>query len=430
MGMNMQKGRKKKSAPIRDMPKAKIQMQALQRQIRQEVLSQADLSRDICDEAILEIIDKAIIAKGRESYISLGDKHNLRTEIFNAIRRLDILQELLEDEEVTEIMINGPKDIFIEKRGCIHRWGKEFESREKLEDVIQQIVSKANRIINESTPIVDVRLADGSRVNVVLPPVAINGPIVTIRRFPQNPITVSELIKIGSLTEEAAGFLKNLVQARYNILISGGTGAGKTTFLNALSNYIPSDERIITIEDSAELQIQNIPNLVRMEVRNANTEGKNEVSIRALIKSALRMRPDRIIVGEVRDESAIDMIQAMCTGHDGSLSTGHANGPADMLARLETLVLMGMDIPLAAVRSQIASAIDIVIQLGRLRDKSRRTLSISEVTGVKEGAIVLNPLYEFEEEGMTEQGTVKGSLKRTQNVMHMTQKLERAGMLV
>lgn len=426
----MQKSRKKKSAPIRDMPKAKIQMQALQKQIREDVLSRADLSQDICDEAILEIIDKAIIAKGRESYISLEDKHNLRTEIFNAIRRLDILQELLEDKEITEIMINGPKDIFIEKKGCIQRWEKEFESKEKLEDVIQQIVSKANRIINESTPIVDVRLEDGSRVNVVLPPVAINGPIVTIRRFPQNPITVSELIAIGSLTEEAAAFLKSLVQARYNILISGGTGAGKTTFLNALSNYIPSDERIITIEDSAELQIQNIPNLVRMEVRNANTEGKNEVSIRALIKSALRMRPDRIIVGEVRDESAIDMIQAMNTGHDGSLSTGHANGPSEMLARLETLVLMGMDIPLAAVRSQIASAIDIVIQLGRLRDKSRRTLSISEVTGVEQGVIVLNPLYEFEEEGMTEKGTVKGSLKRTQNAMCMTQKLERAGVFL
>lgn len=409
------------------MPKERTLIKSLRRQIREDVLLQADMASDISDEAILDIIDRAIIAKGRENYISLQEKHNLRTEIFNAIRRLDILQELLEDEEITEIMVNGPGDIFIEKKGRICRWEKEFESREKLEDVIQQIVSKVNRMINETNPIADVRLEDGSRVNVVLPPVAINGPIVTIRRFPQNPITVSELVQIGSLTEESADFLKKLVQARYNIFISGGTGAGKTTFLNALSGYIPSDERIITVEDSAELQIQNIPNLVRLEVRNANTEGKNEINIRALIKSALRMRPDRIIVGEVRDEAAIDMIQAMCTGHDGSLSTGHANGPEDMLARLETLVLMGMDIPLAAVRNQIASAVDIIIQLGRLRDKSRRTLSISEVTGVQAGVIVLNPLYEFVEEGVSGEGMVEGKLKRTQNAMQMTQKLERAG---
>lgn len=404
-------------------------IKTLRRQIREDVLSQADMASDISDEGILDLIDRAIIAKGRESYISLQEKHNLRREIFNAIRRLDVLQELLEDKEITEIMINGPGDIFIEKRGHICRWEKEFESREKLEDVIQQIVSRVNRMINETSPIADVRLEDGSRVNVVLPPVAINGPIVTIRRFPQNPITVSELVRIGSLTEESAGFLKKIVEARYNIFISGGTGAGKTTFLNALSGYIPADERIITVEDSAELQIQNIPNLVRLEVRNANTEGKNEISIRTLIKSALRMRPDRIIVGEVRDEAAIDMIQAMCTGHDGSLSTGHASGPEEMLARLETLVLMGMDIPLAAVRNQIASAVDIVIQLGRLRDKSRKTLSITEVTGVKDGVIMLNPLYEFVEEGISEKGMVEGKLRRTQNAMRMTQKLERAGMI-
>lgn len=399
----------------------------LRGEIREEVLTQIDLSKEVNDEIIFDMIDQAVLFKGRQTYISLEEKQQLRREIFNGIRRLDVLQELLEEDSVTEIMINGPSDIFIEQEGKIHKWEKCFENREKLEDVIQQIVSKANRMVNESTPIVDVRLQDGSRVNVVLPPVAINGPIVTIRRFPKNPITMEGLVEIGSLSREAADFLQKLVKARYNIFISGGTGAGKTTFLNALSGYIPSEERVITIEDSAELQIQGIPNLVRMEVRNANTEGKNTIDIRQLIRSALRMRPDRIIVGEVRDAAAIDMIQAMNTGHDGSLSTGHANGPAEMLSRLETLVLMGMDIPLSAVRSQIASAVDIIVQLGRLRDKSRKTLSISQVVGIEHGEIICQPLYVFREEEGGHGQRVVGDLVPTKHTLYRRKKLEAAG---
>lgn len=399
----------------------------LKAEIKSVVMGQLDLSKDISDEEILEVIDKEILKKSEEFPLGVREKLQLQKELFNGIRKLDVLQELLENKEITEIMINGPRNIFIERNGKMYPWNKMFETQEKLEDIIQQIVSSANRIVNEATPIVDVRLKDGSRVNVVLPPIALDGPIVTIRRFPDKPITIEGLLEIGSVTQEAAELLEKLVRAKYNIFISGGTGSGKTTFLNALSNYIPSDERIITIEDSAELQIRNVPNLVRLETRNANVEGKNALSIRDLIKSALRMRPSRIVVGEVRDSSAIDMLTALNTGHDGSMSTGHANSPEDMLSRLETLVLMGMDIPLMAVRRQIASALEIIVHLGRIRDKSRKVLSIVEVLDCENGEIQIQPLYVFQEKGEDEGGSVIGTLVATEYLLQQTQKLERAG---
>ena len=348
--------------------------------------------------------------------------------IFNSIRKLDVLQEILEDNSITEIMVNGSNHIFIEKEGSLIPYPKSFSSQSKLEDVVQQIVGKVNRRVNEADPIVDVRLFDGSRVNVVLPPVALEGPVVTIRKFPEQPISMDRLVEIGSITEEAAGFLMKLVQAKYNIFISGGTGSGKTTFLNALSDYIPSEERIIVIEDAAELQIRGIPNLVRLEVRNANVEGKNAITIRDLIKSALRMRPDRIILGEVRDAAACELLNVMNTGHDGSLCTGHANSPKDMLNRLETLVLTGMDIPLQAVRSQIASALDIVVQLGRLRDKSRKVLEIDEVIGMEKGEICLKPLFQFCEERKSTDGRVAGKLQQVCKELQHKEKLLAAGL--
>lgn len=368
-----------------------------------------------------------IIKKGRENYINIREKSSFRKEIFNSIRRLDILQELVDDPTITEIMVNGSKQIFIERDGRISLWDKSFESTKKLEDIVQQIVSRCNRIINEASPIVDARLEDGSRINVVLPPIAIEGPIVTIRKFADKPITMDKLISLESISIEVADFLRKLVVAGYNIFISGGTGSGKTTFLNALSNFIPPTERIITIEDSAELQIKNIPNLVRLEVRNANVEGKNAITIRDLIKSSLRMRPNRIIVGEVRDEAAIDMLQALNTGHDGSLSTGHANSPSDMLSRLESLVLLAADIPLLAVRKQIASALDIIIHLGRLRDKTRRVLDIVEVLDCIDGEIEVNPLFTFKEEGEDDQGRIIGGLRKTNNELINMSKLSKAG---
>ena len=394
--------------------------------IRRQVLGQIELSREIEDEEICGIIDSEILKTGKKEYISLAEKQRLRRELFNSMRRLDILQELIEDEEITEIMINGYQNIFIEKRGQLFPCEKEFASKERLEDIIQQIVAKANRIVNETNPIVDARLEDGSRVNVVLAPVAVNGPIVTIRKFPANPITMENLIEMGSVTEEVAAFLQKLVEGCYNIFISGGTGSGKTTFLNVLSNYIPKDERVITIEDSAELQLRDIPNLVSLEVRNANVEGKNEISIEDLLKSALRMRPNRIVLGEVRDGvAAANLIQVMSSGHDGSLSTGHSNSAKDMLNRLETLVLSYHEIPLAAVGKQIASAIDIVIHLGRLRDKSRRVLEITEVEMWKDGDFILNPLYQFVETGVRD-GKVLGELVEVCKLKNQ-EKLERAG---
>lgn len=397
-------------------------------EIQEVILQKLDINSSISDQTILSLIEESVLRFAHTVYLSMDEKKEVIQRTFYAIRKLDVLQEILEDQEITEIMVNGPDQIFIEKQGRLEPYPKKFLSKEKLEDVIQQIVGKVNRTVNESSPIVDVRLQDGSRVNVVLPPVAINGPIVTIRKFPADPITMEYLVSIQSITMQAAEFLKKLVQAKYNIFISGGTGSGKTTFLNALSAYIPKEERIITIEDSAELQIQNIPNLVRLEVRNANLEGKNEVTIRDLIRSALRMRPDRIILGEVRDAAAYDLLSVMNTGHDGSLSTGHANSPNDMLKRLEALVLTAVDIPLLAVRSQIASAIDIVVQLGRLRDRSRKVLEIDEMIGMDGTEIIMKPLYCFKEQGEDEKGNVIGQLAATPNALYHTQKLKEAGM--
>lgn len=397
-------------------------------EIQEVILQKLDINSSISDQTILSLIEESVLRFAHTVYLSMDEKKEVIQRTFYAIRKLDVLQEMLEDQEITEIMVNGPDQIFIEKQGRLEPYPKKFLSKEKLEDVIQQIVGKVNRTVNESSPIVDVRLQDGSRVNVVLPPVAINGPIVTIRKFPADPITMEYLVSIQSITMQAAEFLKKLVQAKYNIFISGGTGSGKTTFLNALSAYIPKEERIITIEDSAELQIQNIPNLVRLEVRNANLEGKNEVTIRDLIRSALRMRPDRIILGEVRDAAAYDLLSVMNTGHDGSLSTGHANSPKDMLKRLEALVLTAVDIPLLAVRSQIASAIDIVVQLGRLRDRSRKVLEIDEMIGMDGTEIIMKPLYCFKEQGEDEKGNVIGQLAATPNALYHTQKLKAAGM--
>lgn len=403
-------------------------MRELKEQIRECVVKQTNLVKDISDEEIKQLIDGEIFKREECRGIAVWDKIQLHRDIFNSLRGLDVLQDLVEDSSITEIMINGVEDIFIEQAGKIHRLDKQFSSKEKLEDVVQQIVSKANRIVNEASPIVDTRLEDGSRVNIVLPPVALNnGPIVTIRKFPEKAIDMEQLIAMNSITEEAARFMEQLVKARMNIFISGGTGSGKTTFLNILSNAIPKDERIITIEDSAELQIRKIPNLVKLETRNANVEGKNAITIRELIKCALRMRPSRIIVGEVRDAAAIDMLTALNTGHDGSLSTGHANSPEDMLSRLETLVLMGMDIPLEAVRRQIASAIEIIVHLGRLRDKSRRVLQIVEVLQVENRTIVTQPLFEFVEEGEDARGRVLGTLQPTKYCLQQTEKLQRAG---
>ena len=401
--------------------------EVLVKEIKKIVSDSIDLKKDVSDEEIRDIITEVVFEKSKQSYMSMTHKKEIVETVFNSMRRLDILQPIIEDKSVTEIMINGPEDIFIEKQGRVSKLEARFESRQKLEDVIQSIVSKVNRTVNESTPIVDARLQDGSRVNVVLPPIALNGPIVTIRKFPEKPMTVEQLINYGSITEEVAELLERMVRAKYNIFICGGTGSGKTTFLNALSNFIPRDERIITIEDSAELQIVGVDNIVRMETRNANTEGKGEITIRELIKSSLRMRPERIVVGEVRGAECLDMLQAMNTGHDGSLSTGHANSTADMLSRLETMVLSGALLPLEAIRQQIASAIDIIIHLSRLRDRSRRTMEITEVVGYKDGQIVLNPLYKFVEEGETEDKKIIGSLKRTENAMVHTMKFNMAG---
>lgn len=366
--------------------------------LRELLMEKLDMSREMTDREILEEIDHLILNRLRDSCISLKEKVQLRQELFHSVRKLDVLQELIEDETVTEIMVNGPEAIFVERGGKLGRWDKCFTSREKLEDVIQQIAGRCNRVINESMPIVDARLENGARVNAVIRPVALNGPILTIRRFPDKPITMDRLIALGSITCECARFLAALVKARYSIVIGGGTGSGKTTFLGALSNFIPEDERIITIEDNAELKLQGIQNLVRLEAKMANMEGAVSVSIRDLIRTALRMRPDRIIVGEVRGGEAVDMLQALNTGHEGSLSTAHANSAMDMLSRLETMTLMGVDLPLEAIRRQIASGVDILIHLGRMRDKTRKVLEIAEVCGFKANEIVTQTLYRWEEE--------------------------------
>ena len=365
--------------------------------LRGLLMEKLDLSRELTDEEILGEIDSLILGKLRESCLSLKEKVELRQELFCSVRKLDVLQELIEDESVTEIMVNGPESIFVERKGRLTRWNKSFTSREKLEDVIQQIAGRCNRVINESMPIVDARLENGARVNAVISPVALNGPILTVRRFPDRPVTMEKLISLGSLPRQCAEFLASLVKARYSMIIGGGTGSGKTTFLGALSNYIPKDERLITIEDNAELKIQGVENLVRMEAKMANMEGGASITIRDLIRTALRMRPDRIIVGEVRGEEAVDMLQALNTGHEGSLSTAHANSARDMLSRLETMTLMGMELPLEAIRRQIASGVDILIHLGRLRDKSRKVLEITEVCGFENHEICTRTLYQWKE---------------------------------
>lgn len=395
--------------------------------MKYKIRNRIDLTKEPTDEEIKNIIEEVIKERATEAYISIDERTKMSQSLFNSIRRLDIIQPLLEDGDITEIMINGQNNIFVEKKGKIKRINSSFNSKQRLEDVIQQIVSKVNRIVNESSPIVDARLIDGSRINVVLPPIALNGPIVTIRKFPLEPIAINDLLRWGTLTEEVSTFLEELVIAKYNIFICGSTGSGKTTFLNVLSNFIPKDERIITIEDSAELQINAVDNIVKLETRNANIEGKKEISIRELIKTSLRMRPDRIIVGEVRGTEAIDMLQAMNTGHDGSLSTGHANSTKDMLTRLETMILTGGNIPLEAIRQQISSAIDIIIHLGRLRDKSRKILDITEVIGFKDGHIQLNPIYKFVEKGESEEKNILGEFKII-NALQNRDKLSKAGL--
>ena len=374
-----------------------VMEQEIKNEMKQRILAELDMSQEIDDMEVRRLVDQCIMEYKGTTELPLPARIKLRKELFNTVRRMDVLSEFLEDESVTEIMINGYDNIFIERSGRVYKVDQTFENEERLASIIQQIVAGCNRIVNEAVPIVDARLADGSRVNVVLPPISLNGPTMTIRKFPKEKMTMERLIEVGALSEDAAEFLKRLVKARYNIFVSGGTGAGKTTFLNALSDYIPQQERVITIEDSAELQLKNVVNLVRLESRNSNVEGTNAVTIRELIKSSLRMRPDRVIVGEVRDAAAIDMLAAMNTGHDGSLSTGHANSSGDMITRLESMVLMGMELPLEAVRRQIASAVDVIIHLGRLRDGSRKVLEIAEVTGMREGLVELHTIYEFEE---------------------------------
>ncbi len=387
--------------------------QDIKRELQQELLRELDFSKELEEEELLEIIDDKIHETALRRGIWLEERKQLRREIFQAMRQLDILQELIEDPRITEIMINGKDDIFIEQDGWLSRWENSFDSEEKLNNIIQQMVAGCNRVVNEASPIVDARLENGSRVNIVLKPVALNGPVVTIRRFPEKPMDMKRLIELGALEEDHSRFLKKLVLAGYNIMISGGTGSGKTTFLNALSNFIPGEERVITIEDSAELQLTSIENLVRLETRNANTEGCVPITIRDLIRTALRMRPTRIIVGEVRGAEAVDLLQAMNTGHDGSLSTGHANSAADMLSRLETMVLMGMELPIAAIRQQIASALDIIIHLGRMRDKSRKVLEITEVCGYEGQKIRLRPLfvYHYDAEKLEEERELENVAK-------------------
>ena len=395
--------------------------------IKRFVSENVSLSK-ISDEELAERIDQIVTDRLKDIYCPIETKVSISQQVYSTIRGFGLLDSIISDDSITEVMINGPEKIFIEKKGRLTRLDKKFESQRKLEDVIQRIVGLAGREVNQANPICDTRLPDGSRVNVVLPPIALCGPTITIRKFSKEPMTINKLIEYGSITQEIADKLELLVKAKYNIFISGGTGSGKTTFLNALSNFIPKDERIITIEDSAELQIAGIDNLVSLETRNANASGAGQVTIRDLIKSSLRMRPERIIVGECRGGEALDMLQAMNTGHDGSLSTGHANSTEDMLSRLETMVLQGADgLPIEAIKQQIASAVDIIIHLSRLRDKSRKTMAITEVVGIKNGEIELNPLYEFKEDENSTMDKVSGRLVRTGNPLKNDYKLKLSG---
>lgn len=403
------------------------QEQALVAEIKRYVTENLPLSK-MGDEALEEKIEEIVAQRIGARYCSIEQRLSIIQQVYSSIRGFGLLDSIMNDDTITEVMINGPENVFIEQNGRLIKLDKQFESQRKLEDIIQRIVGLAGREVNQANPICDTRLPDGSRVNVVLPPIALCGPTVTIRKFSKTPMTIEKLIQYGSITQEIADKLELLVKAKYNIFISGGTGSGKTTFLNALSNYIPKDERVITIEDSAELQITGIENLVSLETRNANASGAGQITIRDLIKSSLRMRPERIVVGEVRGGEALDMLQAMNTGHDGSLSTGHANSTQDMLSRLETMVLQGAaGLPLEAIRQQIASAVDIIIHLSRLRDKSRKTMEITEVVGYENGQIILNPLYVFEEDENSTLTKVSGRLKRTKNPMKNDYKLRLSG---
>jgi pilus assembly protein CpaF len=394
--------------------------------VRDQVRSELDMSASINNSELMARIEEMVWRRRELMELTAAEKRRLVRRVFDSFRGLDVLQPLVDNPRITEIMINSHQDIFIEQDGEVKKLPLQFESQSRLEDIIQSIVGTVNRVVNESTPIVDARLKDGSRVNIVLPPIALKGPTMTIRKFPESPMTMDDLVGRGALTEEAAEQLRILVKGKYNIFIGGGTGSGKTTFLNALSQYIPPDERVITIEDSAELKIVTVPNLVSLETRNANTEGRGEIAIRDLIRSSLRMRPNRIVVGEVRGSEALDMLQAMNTGHDGSLSTGHANSTKDMISRLETMVLSGADLPISVVRQQISSAIDIFVHLSRLRDRSRRVTEISEVIGMSGGEVLLNPLYLFRETGESG-GRVIGSLEPCGNPLQSADKLHMAG---
>ncbi|AHV96098.1 CpaF family protein [Paenibacillus sabinae] len=396
------------------------------RKLRGEIRSGLDVTSSVGNSELISHIERTIFEREELRRLTAQEKHRLVRRLFDSFRGLDVLQPLVDNPAISEIMVNSHEDIFVEEEGEIRRLPLAFESASRLEDIIQIVVSDVNRVVNESSPIVDARLKDGSRVNIVLPPVALKGPAMTIRKFPESPMTMDDLVRREAISREAAGLLKTLVAAKYNIFISGGTGSGKTTFLNALSQFIPSQERVITIEDSAELQIITVPNLVSLETRNANTEGKGEISIRDLIRSSLRMRPNRIVIGEVRGAEALDMLQALNTGHDGSLSTGHANSARDMISRLETMVLSGADLPVAVVRQQIGSAIDIFVHLARLRDRSRRVTEISEVMGLEGGEVKLNPLYAFRETGEGD-GRLKGELEACGNPLRNTAKLVMAG---
>lgn len=403
------------------------QEQKIVSELKKYVTENLALSK-IGDEELEERIEEIVIERLKDQYCSIDQRVSIVQQIYSSIRGFGLLDSIMNDDSITEVMINGPENVFIEQNGRLFKLDKQFESQRRLEDIIQRIVGLAGREVNQSNPICDTRLPDGSRVNVVLPPIALCGPTITIRKFSKTPMTIEKLIQYGSLTKEIAEKLETLVKAKYNIFISGGTGSGKTTFLNALSNYIPKDERVITIEDSAELQITGVENLVSLETRNANASGAGQITIRDLIKSSLRMRPERIVVGEVRGGEALDMLQAMNTGHDGSLSTGHANSTEDMLSRLETMVLQGAaGLPLEAIRQQIASAVDIIVHLSRLRDKSRKTMEITEVVGYENGKIILNPLYVFEEDENSTMEKVSGRLVRTKNEMQNTFKLRLYG---
>lgn len=396
-------------------------------ELKRKVAERLDLSCPIEDEQLHAVIEQVVFENTRGFGLTANELYQCVKRLFHSFRGLDVLQPLVDDPSITEIMVNGHQELFIEREGRVLRVDDAFESKERLEDIIQSIVAKVNRTVNESSPIVDARLPDGSRVNVVLPPIALKGPTMTIRKFPENPLTIQDLVRIGALTNEAASLLQIFIKAKYNIFIGGGTGSGKTTFLNALAQWIPSDERIITIEDSAELQIRTVPNLVSLETRNANTEGKGEISIRDLIRTSLRMRPNRVIVGEVRGAECLEMLQAMNTGHDGSLSTGHANSTRDMLSRLETMVLSAAPLPLTVIRQQISSAIDILIHLSRIRDSTRKVIEICEVIGVTNGEIEINPLFTFVEHDEQPDGKVNGELVYTGNPLVHTLKLQMAG---